>query len=160
MHTALLVAPAGFAAFVVAHAALFHWRLFRRRSAVILALFLVTTALVAGTLLIRSGVVASVYGIVMMASAFVVYMPFYYTIDTSVSVRTMLELEASPGGLTREELVERYRLEWMVDRRLDTMVENGYLTRQSGGFALTPRGLQVAHVFRMIKKVANLGAGG
>ena len=160
MHTALLVAPAGFAAFVVAHAALFHWRLFRRRSAVILGLFVATTTLVAGMLLLQGGVVASIYGILMMASAFVVYMPFYYTIDTSVSVRTMLELEASPAGLTREELVQRYRLDWMVDRRLETMTENGYLTRQGRRFALTPRGRRVAHVFRTIKNVANLGAGG
>lgn len=160
MATALVAAPVGFTAFVVAHVALFHARPVERRSQAILGLFVAAVAVVAVTVTVLASALAAVYAIVLMASAFILYMPLYYTIDTSVSVRTMLELEATPRGLTREELVARYRLDWMVSRRLETMAVNGYLVQTDERFTVTPRGRMVARVFAAVKTAAQLGPGG
>ncbi len=156
----MVAAPLGFAAFALAHVTLFHLRPVKRRSQAILGLFAAAVVTVALTVMTFAGVLAAMYATVLMGTAFVLYMPFYYTIDTSVSVRTMLELAASPSGLTREELVARYHLEWMVRRRLETMTVNGYLVQMDERFTVTPRGRLVARVFGAVKTVAHLGPGG
>jgi len=150
-----------FVAFVSAHVALGHVRPVRRRSLGIVVLFLAATAGAVTAVVMRGGgPIDALYALALMASGFILYMPPYYTIDNSVSVRTLLELETVPGGLTRDELLARYRFDWMVSRRLSDMVENGYLLEHAGRFTLTSRGRFVARVFSAVKTVGGLGAGG
>ena len=66
-----------------------------------------------------------VYGVLSYVGLFV-YMPFYYTVVASLSVRTMIMLHERPHGRMlvadlRDEFVSR----GLVSQRLATMVANG-----------------------------------
>lgn len=92
---------------------------------------------------------------------FVVYANVFYTAESSVSVRTMIELNAEPQrGLTLAELTARYRYDWMLGRRLRRLVHAGYLTEENGWYRTTARGYVVASVFSWFKRLLRLGPGG
>lgn len=92
---------------------------------------------------------------------FMGYAQFIYMAESSVGVRTMIELSAEPArGLTVEEILKRYGNDWMLERRLRRMVHAGYLVEEKGYYQTTWRGRLVAAVLLWFKKVLRLGPGG
>ena len=80
------------------------------------------------------------------------YFHFYYAVDRSVSVRTLGALaSAEKGRLTPQELDALYPREEMIRRRLNIMLEHGWLTERDGVFDCTPKA-------RRLTRFARLGA--
>lgn len=89
------------------------------------------------------------------------YIFFFYIAESSVGVRTMIELATDPErGLTLEELTARYRYDWMLERRLRRMVHAGYLVEEEGWYRTTKRGHMAASVSAWFKGFLCLGPGG
>ena len=96
-----------------------------------------------------------------MAGAFVLYMPFYYTITTSLSVQTVIAVEQAPRGrLAVDELASPSTYERIVQGRLDSMVVAGNLTRDGDRYRATPKGRRVTRFFAALKSLWRLGPGG
>jgi hypothetical protein len=92
---------------------------------------------------------------------FMGYAQFFYMAESSVGVRTMIELASEPErGLTLEELTQRYRYDWMLDRRLRRMIHAGYLIEEDGWYRTTHRGRLTAAVMAWCKQLLRLGPGG
>jgi hypothetical protein len=92
---------------------------------------------------------------------FMGYAQFFYMAESSVGVRTMIELASEvENGLTLEELTQRYRYDWMLDRRLRRMVHAGYLIEEAGWYRTTHRGRLTAAVMAWCKQLLKLGPGG
>ena len=101
------------------------------------------------------------YGALVMGCFFILYMPFYYTIATSLSVQTLIVLELAPTKAMRmDELRERFASAAVVEGRLNVLVANGYLIGKDGTYRVAPKGRMVAKVFGYLKEVWKLGPGG
>ena len=102
------------------------------------------------------------YGALVMTNLFIVYMPFYFTIATSLSIQTLISLEESEAKvLTLAELQQRFASRDTVERRLHIMVRNGYLASETPGrYYITAKGHWVSVCFARLKEVWRLGAGG
>lgn len=105
--------------------------------------------------------VATLCGILVYAGLFILYMPFYYVVAASLSVRTVVLLGGrAEGALPLSDLQNEFVSRALVGQRLDTMVQNGFLRLSSQGYALTAKGRRVASFFDFVKRVWKLGAGG
>lgn len=92
---------------------------------------------------------------------FMGYAQFFYMAESSVGVRTMIELASGPEkGLTLDELTKRYRYDWMLDRRLRRMIHAGYLLEEDGRYRTTALGRIAAAVLAWLKRFLCLGPGG
>lgn len=92
---------------------------------------------------------------------FMGYAQFFYMAESSVGVRTMIELSSEPErGLTLDELTQRYRYEWMLERRLRRLIHAGYLVEESSWYRATRRGRIAAMVLTWFKQLLRLGPGG
>ena len=174
MLAGLISASAWFAVFVVAQ--IVAVPLFRvvHRTRLILRLFAFALAGHVVTILaIRAGMpsappdgfnalLATGCGLFLMPCLFILYMPFLYTLMTSLSVQTLIMLEAAPGGALPLAVVrERFTSLAFIRDRLETMQANGYLTRSSdGSWAITAHGSRVALALLAVKRVLRLGHGG
>ena len=101
-------------------------------------------------------------GVLLLMCLFILYMPFFYTLSTSLSVETLSILDSSPGRrLPYSEVTYRFTSEAFVLDRLETMRANGYFTvTDASCFRLTTRGERVARTFDKVKAALALGAGG
>ena len=104
---------------------------------------------------------AMLCGVLLYGGLFVFYMPFYYVVMTSLSVRTAVLLGRRPdGALPLAALEERFASRALVAQRLQTMAENGFLRATTRGYTLTTKGKSMAWFFDFFKKLWKLGAGG
>lgn len=132
-----------FAAFVVTHWLWFRIRPPQRRSRAMLGL-MAMCLLGAGNF--------GVGAVLTFGALWILYMPFYYTIQTSISISMLVKLLDGPATLKHES-----GLRETLSLRLETMVANGYLTPDH---ELTPRGRFVAASFGWVKEFWKLGPGG
>lgn len=89
------------------------------------------------------------------------YLPFYFTANTSLSVRAFIAIERSPGRRLPESLVrDAIGSEAVVRGRLETLTASGYLRRDGDVYRLTARGRTVAAIFRAVAGLWNLREGG
>jgi hypothetical protein len=155
--------------FLAIHVLWFHLVTVERCAKLILNVFGACFAAHVGTILmLDSGILPPgqillrlCYGALIMGCSFVLYMPFYYTIATSLSVQTLIVLESAHTKATSvSDLRERFASAEIVGGRLNVMVANGYLTRQDGMYRVAPKGRMVAKVFGYLKEVWKLGPGG
>jgi hypothetical protein len=162
-----------FALFFAAHLAVIRWARSKSNARIKQRLFLAglvammmslwpATAILYDYLLARGGLIMAITcGILVYVGLFVLYMPFYYTVVASLSVRTMVMAHRRVGArmpvtALREEFVSRR----LVGERLATMATNGFLVDRGDGYALSPKGRLTATVFSWIKRFWRLGAGG
>ena len=162
-----------FAFFFAAHLVVIRWARLEIRARMIQRLFLAgligiaisywpATVVAQGSPLDHSGLVMGmVYGVLSYVGLFVLYMPFYYTVVASLSVRTMIMLHERPHGRMlvadlRDEFVSRR----LVSQRLATMVANGFLVSRGDVYALSKKGRTTAMTFSRLKEFWRLGAGG
>jgi hypothetical protein len=113
-----------------------------------------------GSTLARGGVAMAILcGALSYIGLFVLYMPFYYTVITSLSVRTMVMLRRRPDArMPIAELREEFVSRRLVGQWLATMVANGFLVLHGDSFALSPKGRSIAVIFN--QKVLEAWAGG
>jgi hypothetical protein len=155
-----------FGIFMVAHMAILHWRGGTNPSQVLLRAILAAAAgaIVSVALMPIPGwealVLAETYALAVIACLFVLYGPFFYTIYTSLSIQSLLLMMKMGGRAPANKLVERFASRSIIEGRLMTMVASHYLVHQDGRFSLTSKGRRIAHLFRMLKTVWRLGAGG
>lgn len=101
-------------------------------------------------------------GCLVIACLFVLYMPFYYTVDTSLSVETLAMLSfKGAGSLPVSEVKARFTSDKFLLDRLETMCRNGHLLRtEDGTYILLARGRRIASLMLKVKELLKLGAGG
>jgi hypothetical protein len=119
-------------------------------------------ALLQGSVFAQGGLImALLWGILGYVGLFVLYMPFYYTVIASLSVRTLVMLHRRPDHRMRiAELREEFASRRLVGLRLATMAANGFLVDRASGYCLTAKGRAIATIFSWIKRFWRLGAGG
>jgi hypothetical protein len=171
----LLAAVLSFAVFFAAHAALYHTRVIRRKLWVMLwfwaaggllyaAIFRVLPAdadYLPPLLAAPGDAVTWLNGAFAYWCLFVFYYQVFNMADNSVGVRCLIELSrASREGLTLEELREPYPFDTMVGRRLERLVDAGYLEHEGKLYRCTPKGRVAATLMRRLKGLLNLGPGG
>jgi hypothetical protein len=169
----ILAGSLWFSLFFVAHLAVIRWAAFEARARMNQRLFLAglvglvislwpMAAVAQGSPLAQGGLpMAIICGFLSYVGFFVLYMPFYYTVVASLSVRTMIMLHRQPGGRMpiaqlREEFVSRR----LVGQRLATMATNGFLVARGDVYALSPKGRSTAMMFSGLKSLWRLGSGG
>lgn len=156
--------------FLLIHICWFHYVYVRDSFKLIMKLLVGCTAgHCSGVLLITwffasdfTPILSSLYGVLIIFSLFIVYMPFYYTIATSLSVQTLIALEGSPDKrLSMDELRSRFASHDTVSKRLLIMVNNGYLDADAAGrYHTTLKGHRVSQCFGYLKELWRLGPGG
>jgi hypothetical protein len=169
----LLAGLLWFALFFAAHLAVIRWARSELKARINQRLFLAALAGIAVSLWPASAVLhhsalahgglimAVICGILSYVGLFVLYMPFYYTVVASLSVRTIVMLHRRPDGrMSTVDLREEFVSRRLVGQRLATMVANGFLIDLGGGYALSPKGRLTATVFSWIKGFWRLGTGG
>ncbi len=162
-----------FVLFLAANVAVVHWAPPERKARINQRLFhagLAGTAIslwpaavmLRGTLLGHGGVaMAILWGVLAYVGLFVLYMPFYYTVMASLSVRTMVMLHRRPGDcIPIADLREYFVSRALVGQRLVTMATNGFLQPCNNDYALSPKGRRTAAAFAWLKRFWRLGAGG
>jgi len=145
---------------LVAHALLFHFGRIHRRSRALAALFaagLVLQLAACRALDVDWG--RTLCSAVLVFCAFILYMPFYYVLAASFSVRMLLEIRDATT-LTPAELRARYPGDQVLGARAATLAGAGYARRVDGAYVLTGKGIFVATSFRLVKRLWRLGPGG
>lgn len=168
MFPGFLGAVIWFAIFVALKWGYFHRREVVNRSKFTTRIFTICVFgnLASNWLLIEGGVVnaslihSAICGFVTMACFFVVYMPFYYTIATSLSVQTLVLLAKNEDTLPLSDLTKRFTSENFVSARLEIMERNGYVFKRGGSYYLFEKGLLLSSIFLFVKKIWRLGTGG
>jgi hypothetical protein len=124
--------------------------------------FLMCHLLADGLLTHGGAVMGLLWGILTLVCLFVLYMPFYYTIASSLSVRTLVLLASQPDGrLPTAQVCERFISRALVGHRLDIMRVNGFLAETArGSFTLTAKGRRLAGIFARLKRSWRMQAGG
>ncbi|TKS58080.1 MAG: hypothetical protein EWM73_03637 [Nitrospira sp.] len=168
MLLALISAVGFFAIFLLVKWQYFHQ--FRVESHSGATFWIVTAAMVANTILVTIWLMthqeggkllqAILVSNLSMACLFVLYMPFYYTIATSLSVRSLIFIASRREATTLSVLLATFASEDIVRKRMQLMAHNRYLFKDDEGFRLTRRGLFVARVFTCLKRLWSLGPGG
>ena len=164
-----------FLLYFIAQAGVFHFIKVSRRAVVLVGLWLVglgayvwvyarlpeDVILWPAPLQASSDWVTEINGALLYFFLFMGYAQFFYMAESSVGVRTMIELASRPDqGYTLQELTVRYRSDWMLQRRLDRMIHAGYLVADGDYYAVTKRGEVVAWVLSRFKSLLRLGPGG
>jgi len=109
-----------------------------------------------------SATLSVIAGCLVIACLFILYMPFYYTVDTSLSVETLAMLsQKGAGRLPIAEVKTRFTSDKFLLDRLGTMCRNGYLRRvEDGSYILLTRGRKIARFMLKVKDLLRLGSGG
>jgi hypothetical protein len=162
-----------FAFFFAAHLAVIRWARIETRARLNQRLFLAglagipislvpAVAVAQGSVLAHGGeTMAILWGVLSYIGLFVLYMPFYYTVVASLSVRTMVMLHRRPDArMPVTELREEFASRGLVGQRLATMAANGFLVPRGDAYALTLKGRSIATVFCWVKRFWKLGSGG
>jgi hypothetical protein len=164
-----------FAVYFSAQAAVFHWIKVVRRALTLVGLWFLClflyfllfrwipedTAPWPPSLAAPSDAVTLMSGLLLYFFLFMGYAQFFYIAESSVGVRTMIELNTEPErGLTLDELTERYRYDWMLERRLKRLIHAGYLIEEDGWYRTTLRGRIAALILSRWKESLRLGPGG
>jgi hypothetical protein len=162
-----------FALFFAAHLAVIRWARIETRARLNQRLFLAglagipislvpAVAVAQGSVLARGGeAMAILCGALGYIGLFVLYMPFYYTVVASLSVRTMIMLRRRPyARMPIAELREEFVSRRLVGQRLATMAANGLLAPHGDAYVLTPKGRSIATIFSWVKRFWKLGTGG
>lgn len=106
------------------------------------------------------GLAAEAIALFLMCCAFVLYMPFVFTITTSLSIETLLLLDRSGGRMSSADLCRRFVSQDAARQRLETMRENQLVILENTRYKLTRKGVLVAEFFACMKRLWKLWPGG
>lgn len=100
-------------------------------------------------------------GLIVMVSFFVLYMPFYYTISSSISVQTLILLsEKDSQTCSVDELKNTFASPKIVSYKLKSMENSDIIQSNGKAYKITLKGKLIAKSFRLIKRLWKLGPGG
>jgi hypothetical protein len=103
----------------------------------------------------------ALWGDLTFLSLYVLYMPFYFVVMTSLSVETLVMLaKQADRTLPVAQLRARFASEAFAADRFETMVRSGLLEKTPDGYAVTNNGTRAARPFLLVKALWRLGAGG
>jgi hypothetical protein len=174
MLAGILSSAAWFGLFLVAHLVAFRAKPRQDRSKTVLRAFAAAVlghlASVGAAALLRpawmealgsSAVLSALAGLLTLACLFVLYMPFYYTLNTSLSVETLVLVLSCGGRMPVERVLDRFTSRAFILDRLETMRRNGYLEPAGPqAYTLSARGASVGSNMAKVKRWLDLGAGG
>jgi hypothetical protein len=157
-----------FLIFLSVQVAVFQLLVIRERFRAIVAIFsgtivgaVFTTTMLAHIGWLGSSVLPALSSVVTMACLWVLYMPFYYVIATSLSVRTLLLLASvEEATLPLEQLEARFASAAMLQERLATMTTYRNVAAHGAVFTATSKGRATAALFGGLKRLWDLGPGG
>ena len=80
---------------------------------------------------------------------------FFFPVDRSLTLRILVEYSRAPGGsLTYEHLRSIYSFDQIIERRMDDMLQNGYINDAGEGrYILTRQGELMAKAFLVFRKI-------
>ena len=123
------------------------------------ALFTITGLAHTGWLV--DATLAALTSLLTMMCLWVLYMPFYFVIAASLSVRTLIMLASSEDGtLTLEQLETCFASAAVLKDRLAMMEAYRNVAARGPVFTVTPKGRTIAAAFSGLKRIWELGAGG
>lgn len=103
----------------------------------------------------------ALWGALTFLCLYVLYMPFYFVVMTSLSVETLIMLLHERNGALRvAQLQDRFTSEAFAADRFATMARNRMLRQTTHGYAVTDKGRRTTQPFLLIKVLWQLGAGG
>lgn len=102
----------------------------------------------------------ALWGCLTFLCLYVLYMPFYFVVMTSLSVESLIMLDKAGGSLRISRLQDRFTSEAFAADRFATMDRNGMLRQTPDGYVVTKKGRQTIRPFLFIKSLWRLGAGG
>ena len=164
-----------FALFFVSHVVYFFFRPHSDRARVLLGflalilfceLICIVIAFVGlnySGLLSHGGIfMAVLWGWLTILCLFVLYMPFYLSVARSLTVESMIYIinNSQQGRCSIKQLYEEFASKSVVNGRLATMKSKGWLIYSDGVYKLTRKSVIVAKLFRFLKDLWQLGAGG
>src|SRR5262245_18582266 len=85
------------------------------------------------------------------ACLFALYVPAVYIVLTSLSVQTMMLLRRRGVTLPEAELYDRFASRKIMEHRLATLLDSGYVALEGPSYRLTPRGRAIAKIFRLVQ---------
>jgi len=171
----LLAAALTFLIYLGVQAGWFHAVRIRRKLSVMLGLWAVGGALYAGffallpddatylprLLVAPSDALTWSSGLFVYWGLFSAYYQVFNMADNSVGVRSLIELTRGPGGgMTLVELKRVYPYDAMLGRRLERLVEAGFLERADDRYRCAPKGAAAARTMGTLKAFLRLGPGG
>jgi len=146
---------------VLAHLVLFALVRIERRSRVLIGLWLAgVVGHVVGCLALGVDGWRTAAGVALIFCAFILYMPAYYTVASSLSARMIVDIHRAGGRLATDELWRRHAPDQLLASRLGTLEAAGYVRRAGDRFVLTPKGRLVVRPFMWVKLAWRLGPGG
>jgi hypothetical protein len=127
-----------------------------------ISVFLVCHLLPSAPLTRGGALIGLLWGVLTLACLFVLYMPFYYTVASSLSVRTLVMLASQhSGSMPIVDVRERFVSRALIGYRLEVMCANGFLKQTDReNFALTIKGKRLARTFGGLKRFWRMDAGG
>ena len=166
----ILIALFCFILFLLIHVVIFHNRQVKKRFNTLVMIFLslfpiyvLIYSLTSDFLtnFTSSALVSFLNGILIYILLFFGYGHFYFLVDRSISVRTMVELENSrERKLTYEQLKEVYSPDNLLLRRVGEMLNGKYIIENSGCYKTTRKGRYQARLCKLLKEYLQLGPGG
>lgn len=171
----LLAATLTFMIYLGAQAGLFHAVRIRRKLSVMLGLWVCGGGVYAGiftllpddTAYLPPALAAPSDAVTWLSGAFVYwslfsgYYQFFNMADNSVGVRSLIELSRGPEeGMDLVELKRVYPYDTMLGRRMERLVEAGFLERAGERYRCAPKGAAAAKVVGGLKAFLRLGRGG
>ncbi|HLF49489.1 MAG TPA: hypothetical protein VJA45_08935 [Methylomirabilota bacterium] len=159
--TALWASAGWVAAAVAAHFAVFSlFRVERRARTLVCVWGLALVGYLGTGLVLEVDRWRIAYGGVVLFCAFILYMPFYYTVSNSLSIQMLIKMRAAPDGLSVEGLRQDFPMEELLAGRLVTLAASGYVVRTGERFVITAKARVLARSFLFIKALWRLGPGG
>jgi hypothetical protein len=171
----MVLAVVTFALFFTVHVVLFRIRVPQKR---FITNARIASALGLGMIMVHRatppdlGILPSVYtaagwaidllnGLIVYMFLFIGYSMFYFLVDRGFSGRIMIEIEHSPQRRLRPpEIMARYPLETILQRRLNEMISIGRIEERQGRYRNTAKGRSAAAAFGFVKRFLQLGEGG
>ena len=175
MSPGLILAGLWFSLFLASLLVIFRLYRIRRQSRLIIWLITITTAGHIATIALLSVVpqalpeslafnpaLSLIGGVLLLACLFVLYMPIFYILSTSLSVATLIDMaNISDRSAELKDLTSQFTSAEFTTDRLGTLCLNGYLTySENSGYILTARAWFVVRLFIYIKGLWCLGASG
>jgi hypothetical protein len=105
-------------------------------------------------------VLSLAHGCLAYACLFVLYVPIFYSLTTSLSVETLISLLLRGGQIEQKELYGRFASLDFSQDRVGTLYSSGYLILGEGSYRPTGRGRAIAACFATLKSLWRLGPGG
>lgn len=171
MLEAALLGVGSFIFFILMHALVLNRGRFLRQAGLLAAMFAVGSAIyvLAYCLWLKSNLPlqTTAYQALSFFNGWFVYASLvgiyigtvFYAILRSVCIRILIELKNEPGGrMTREKLGVVYSTREMVNERLQTMVETGWLDKNGEGrFVASSGGRRWARLFSFLRNRLVIG---